>query len=138
MNLYTSRWQNREVEHLDLMPVGISRGVPKFPVRYRYRRIGELEPDGWMFSIKSDARFEEVYRRKLERFGAERIAELLRRVSDEEGGADLALLCYENVHAGEVCHRRMFARWWQERTGQHIEELRGKDERRRAAQEALF
>jgi hypothetical protein len=76
-----------------------------------------------MLGIKSDERFEKVYVAQLERLGVERIADLLQAISDEEGGKDLALLCYEDVHAREVCHRRMFARWWTEQTGQEVPEL---------------
>lgn len=123
MKLWTSRWQNLGLETSDLLAVGISRGAPRFPVRYRYRRLMELAPDGWMLGVDDDARFERAYTRKLDKIGADRIGELLRAISDEEGGADLALLCYEDTHAGQVCHRRMFAEWWEARTGQAMEEL---------------
>ncbi len=123
VGLYTSRWQNGELGRLPVVAVGISRGVPKFPVRYRYRRLMELAPDGWMLSIESDERFEKVYVAKLERLRVERISDLLKALSDEVGGKALALLCYEDVHAGQVCHRRMFAQWWQTRTGQEVAEL---------------
>jgi rubrerythrin len=83
----------------------------------------ELAPAGWMLGIKSDERFEKLYVAQLERLGVERISDLLQAISDEEGGKDLALLCYEDVHAREVCHRRMFARWWTEQTGQEVPEL---------------
>jgi hypothetical protein len=35
------------------------------------------------------------------------------------------LLCFEDVHRdGEgACHRRTFARWWEEQTGEVVEEL---------------
>ena len=121
MKLYTSRWQNRALETAPFVAVGISRGVPRFPVRYRYRRFPDLYPDGWMFGIEDGARFERAYTRKLDRIGADRIGAALKKISDEEGGADLCLLCYEKDPA--ECHRSMFARWWQTRTGQAVEEL---------------
>jgi hypothetical protein len=38
----------------------------------------------------------------------------------------LALLCYEDLsEPGTFCHRRMFAEWWSERTGEKVEELGG-------------
>jgi hypothetical protein len=61
LRLYTSRWQNRALEKLDVVPVGISRGTPRFPVGYRYRRLPDLYPDRWMFGIEDDARFNEAY-----------------------------------------------------------------------------
>jgi hypothetical protein len=35
--------------------------------------------------------------------------------------AGLVLLCYEPV--GEPCHRHLFSRWLEEKTGQHVPEL---------------
>jgi len=47
-------------------------------------------------------------------------------VSAAHGGRGLVLLCFEDVEAlGEgSCHRRMFARWWEARTAQRVDELR--------------
>ena len=70
-----------------------------------------------------------------------RIATVFEEIGDEEGGEVLALLCFEDVHAGEVCHRHMFADSWEERTGEEVRELNywptGQDSRR-AAQPRLF
>jgi hypothetical protein len=70
----------------------------------------------------------------------DRIAAVLKVISDEEGGEALALLCFEDVHAGQVCHRRMFAQWWEERTGQRVEELQFSvsSRNRQDAQSKLF
>lgn len=137
VKLWTSRWQSTDLASMDVVPVGISRGVPRFPVRYRYRRLMELAPDGWMFGIENDERFEKVYVAKLERLGVDRIGSQLEGISAEEGGKALALLCFE---AGpENCHRGTFAAWWTARTGEAVEELRcGASQYRRAAQESLF
>jgi hypothetical protein len=121
VKLYTSRWQNRALETAPVVAVGISRGTPRFGVGYRYRRLMELAPDGWMLSIENDARFKRVYVAKLERLGIDRIGGLLRTISDEEGGKALALLCYEPDVAD--CHRGTFARWWEQQTGQEVPEL---------------
>ena len=124
MKLYTSRWQNRALETAPVVAVGISRGTPRFRVGYRYRTMPDLYPDGWMFGIEDDAKFEEVYVKKLERLGVDRIMEGLTKISVEEGGKDLCLLCFEDLtKPGEVCHRRMFADWWTERTGKDVPEL---------------
>ena len=138
MKLYTSRWQNRALETAPVVAVGISRGTPRFPVRYRYRRLPDLYPDGWMFGIEDDARFNEAYRKKLDRLGADRIAEGLARISREEGGADLALLCYE-ADPGQ-CHRSAFAAWWFQQTGEVVEELEpcGRSRKGQDAQGRLF
>ena len=121
VELFTRRWQNRALETAPVVAVGISRGAPKFRVGYRYRRLPDLYPDGWMFGIEDDTRFNEAYRRKLERLGVERIAAQLERISEEESRRPLALLCFEANPA--QCHRSAFAEWWEERTGQEVPEL---------------
>jgi len=126
VELYTSRWQNGELARLPVVPVGISRGVPRFSVRYRYRRLPDLYPDSWMFSIEDDDRFNEVYRKKLDRLGVDRIAEGLERISREEGGRPLVLLCYER-QPGQ-CHRSAFSSWWFDKTGQEVPELKNCDQ----------
>lgn len=139
MRLWTSRWQNRALETAPVVAVGISRGTPKFRVGYRYRTLPDLYPDGWMFGIEDDAKFNEAYRKKLERLGVDRIAEGLGKISDEEGGADLVLLCFE-ADPGQ-CHRSQFARWWEARTGQEVAELGrgcGPSHKRQVPQEPLF
>lgn len=123
MKLHTSRWANRGLSRLPVVPVGISRGTPRFPVPYRYRMARLRAPSRATFALRGDADFERAYLAELEEAGVDRIADLLRKISDEEDGADLALLCYEDVHAGQVCHRRMFAQWWEGKTGQRVEEL---------------
>ncbi len=138
--LYTSRWANRGLSRLPVIAVGISRGTPRFPVPYRYRLAQLLAPSRETFALKSDEAFEESYVDGLEEIGVDRITDLLTKISAEEGGRDLCLLCYEDVHAGQVCHRRMFAEWWQSRTGQEVEELRGcgTSRLRQDAQDTLF
>jgi hypothetical protein len=105
--------------------VGISRGVPTFPLDYRYVRLPILQPDGWMFSIASDDEFNHEYRKKLGRIGTRRIAAELGAISSEAGGRTLVLLCFERLEGPNDmrCHRRVFARFWEERTGQHVPEL---------------
>ncbi len=123
VNLFTSRWANRGLARLPIVPVGISWGTPKFPVPYPYRLARLLAPSRETFALRDDEAFEESYLAGLEEIGPEKIAAVLTKISDEVGGRPLALLCYEDVHAGQVCHRRMFAAWWEEQTGQVVKEL---------------
>jgi hypothetical protein len=48
MDLYTSYWQNPDLAGLDVIPVGISRGVPRGTLAkrlpYRYKRLMDLAP----------------------------------------------------------------------------------------------
>lgn len=119
--LWTSRWANGELARLPFVPVGISRGVPRWPLPFRYRVARLLAPSRATFALEDDADFEREYLRELEEAGVEKIGDLLRRLSDEGGGRPLVLLCWERDRAD--CHRRMFAEWWFEQTGQRVEEL---------------
>jgi rubrerythrin len=51
------------------------------------------------------------------------LTERFEDVSARHGGERLVLLCFEDVLAGESCHRRTFAQWWEEQTGQEVPEL---------------
>ncbi len=140
MEIYTSRWANKELAHLNVVPVGISRGIPRWPLPYRYRLLRLLAPSRETFALQDLKEFEQAYLAGLEEIGSKKIARALRKISDGHGGRPLALLCYENIHAGETCHRRMFADWWKEQTGQEVPELDGRVEikPRTLMQEMLF
>ncbi len=136
--LWTSRWANGELARLPFVPVGISRGVPRWPLPFRYRVARLLAPSRATFALEDDADFEREYLRELEEAGVEKIGDLLRRLSDEGGGQALVLLCHERDPA--ECHRSMFARWWQQQTGQVVEELQrcGPSRKGQDLQEPLF
>ncbi len=121
--LCTSRWQNEKLADLDVVPVGISRGTLRFKLPYRYRMLRLLAPSKETFALRGEKEFHKAYVAGLEEIGVERIAETLRRISYEQGGKPLSLLCYEDVHTGEDCHRRMFADWWRQQAGQDVPEL---------------
>lgn len=67
------------------------------------------------------AEFEARYVAGLEEIGAAKIAAALRSVYLENGG--LVLLCFETADVERVCHRRMFARWWEKQTGTAVPEI---------------
>ena len=123
--LFTSRWANRALAHIDVTPVGISRGTPRYPVPYRYRMARLLAPSRETFAIEDLGEFERSYVKDLERVGPDRVADLLRRIGREEGGRPLCLLCFERDPA--ECHRAMFARWFRVKTGIVVPELDVRD-----------
>jgi len=139
-DLYTSYWSNRDLAKVDMVKVSISRGQPKWPLPFRYRRAMLLAPSRETFALPSDRAFEAAYLAELEEAGVEKIGAMLRKISDEEGGKPLVLLCWEDVHAGQLCHRRMFAAWWTEQTGQQVPELQNSasSHKRQDAQGRLF
>ncbi len=130
IQVYTSRWQNKELAELRCQPVGVSRGTPRFGTGFRYRLMRELAPDGRTWSQDDEEAFRTSYVRQLEELGAEEIIGRLAQISGEVGGLPLVLLCYEKLGGsdpGNWCHRRMLSDWLEERTGLVLPELRAGD-----------
>jgi uncharacterized protein YeaO (DUF488 family) len=135
--LYTSRWANRDLAHLDVVPVGISRGVPRWRTPYRYKLLRLLAPSREAFGISEPQEFERAYKAELEKIGLERIVSELWRISEEHGGRPLVMLCWERP--GEFCHRRVLADWIEKNVGVEVPELvPGMIQADDPAQERLF
>lgn len=126
-DIATSRYQNQDaIIASGLVPVGITVGRPRFRLRYTFVHDKTLlAPDYWMLKKPEDERithFEEWYRDKLDKRALE-IAATLTGISQTHGNRGVVLLCFENVHKGERCHRTMLAKWLQEQTGRSVAEL---------------
>lgn len=120
MRLLTSRFNYRGVAAHGL-PVGIVLGFPEWPTPAERRNVDALAPLPWMRGVKGD-QFRAYYRKHLDGLGPEKIREAIRAVA---GDAEVVvLLCYEDLRKPESsCHRRMFAEWWKEKTGEEVEEV---------------
>lgn len=120
--IYTSRYSNPELKTGKYTVVGISRGTPRFALGYELAgKQYELAPDRSMWD-KPGHIFRKMYFAKMDRLGAKAINNILERY--ERLGKDVVLVCYEDIRVeGEECHRRDFADWWKETTGELIEEL---------------
>jgi hypothetical protein len=77
-------------------------------------------PYGRLFKLEGDD-FDVAFREHLDGIGVERIRERFEAVY-ALNGLPLLLLCFENVNAGQRCHRRTFADWFREHTGEYIAE----------------
>lgn len=121
--IYTSRYSNPELSTGSYTVVGITRGAPKFKLRYDLAgNIMEIAPPGYLFNEYDRSRFTRAYFTNIDRTGVARIRSILDRYLAQ--GKDIVLCCYEDVtKPGEWCHRLVFAEWWKARTGQTIEEL---------------
>lgn len=110
---------------MGLVPVGITVGEPHMRLGYQLRhRVRVLAPTGKLFSINVKSLFATLYIERLNNIGLESIRRELEGISEENGGKDLVLLCFEDVHKpGEWCHRQIFAKWWEEETGERVDEL---------------
>ena len=127
LQLATSRYQNYgTLEASGLVPVRITRGAPRWKLPYRLgASVSILAPTREVFAIEDPFEFDRAYRAQLAAIGVPEIYEQLDRISREAGGRGLVLLCFEDVQIlGELsCHRRTFARWWEESTDQVVPEL---------------
>lgn len=121
--IYTSRYQNPELATGRYTVVGITRGKPKFPLKYELAgNIIEIAPPGYLFNEYDRGRFTPRYFQHMDRQGARKIAHILDQY--ERLGKDVVLCCFEDVRKpNEWCHRLVFAEWWRSRTGEDIPEL---------------
>jgi len=127
--LYTSRYQNRAlIVESGLAPVRTTLGPPRFPTGYDLQGdLKVLAPSRSIFHLEGTA-FDRAYREQMDATGVDVIRAEIARVHEKTPASGLVLLCFEDVERlGELsCHRRCFAHWWQEQTGQAIPEL-GRD-----------
>jgi hypothetical protein len=130
MELYTSHWRNEDIAGLDVVAVGISRGTPRGRLAerlpYRYKRLTDLAPPGelferWKAGTVSPDEYARAYHGYLDSLGPDEVTDQLEKKRAEHGGKPLVLLCW--CPPGEFCHRRLWADWWFEKTGQEVPEL---------------
>jgi len=101
-----------------------SIGRPRFPISYELtEEVGPLKPWGLFGKDLSDDEFGPAYRERLEKVGIDKLQRVFQAISRKCDGRRLVLLCFEDVLAGQSCHRRAFADWWTERTGHLVPEL---------------
>jgi hypothetical protein len=80
-----------------------------------------LAPDDETWMLRGDQEgFKRSYLRQLEEIGAE---EIIAHLAEIGNGLPVVMLCWEDVHAGQVCHRRYVAEFIEDRTGIVVPEL---------------
>ncbi len=123
VQIATSRyWSKALHEASGLVPLGHTVGAPKFGAP-QAGNIGMLAPHGLMSRELSDRQFTKLYRQRLDQFGVEKIEAVLAAIAAAYDAPGVVLCCFEDVNAGEFCHRRVLAKWWQEQTGDQVPEL---------------
>ena len=104
--------------------VAISKGVPEW---YRGRVYEKLVPPWWMVNMSDEEEYEKSYRRVV-------LSKLDPKEVFEELGEDAILLCWEtskDIASGKIfCHRRIVARWLEEKLGVIVEEAQSTNEQR--------
>jgi hypothetical protein len=99
--------------------VQISSARPKFPVGYSIAaEIRALMPRG-LLGLRGP-KFERAYLERLDRIGVGELRAQFERIAREQGDP-LVLCCFEP--AGQPCHRRTFANWWYQHTGEPVPEI---------------
>ncbi len=123
----TSYYASHAIDPARHIPVGISLGGVRWKIPYQVgSRVRELMPEQHMLrELRSDPpAFAAAYRAKLDRIGVAAIQRRLASLQSGDPGKELILLCFEHLDKpGEWCHRRVFADWWAEQTGETIPEL---------------
>lgn len=125
--LYTSRYSNKDLQHTDALKVGISAGLPRFPLKYELTaNLTQLAPGRAIFRMTDKAAFRRKYFEQLDRLGIAMVEQLIKSVWRGNGEKDLILLCYEDVtcddNSKNWCHRTYLAEWLRERLGYEVEE----------------
>ena len=132
--LFTSHWRSPLLADVDAVIVGVSRGTPRWPLPFKYRRLLNLAPGNQAWNAEDQEAFERSYLKQLEVLGTEAILADLERVAAVKPAI---LVCWEKP--GEWCHRRRIADYLHARTGIVIPELKhGMLEKRSTAQPTLF
>lgn len=106
------------------VPVRITLGAPRWTLTYALEhQVRQAAPSRAYFGSPRQE-FEAAYVRQLDEHGVELFASLFQEIAVRAGDLRLVLLCFEDLAApGQWCHRRMFAAWWQEKTGARVREL---------------
>jgi hypothetical protein len=124
LTLYTSRFGAKDlITASGLAPVRISIGHPRWKLGYELTGACKLlMPTRDMLKL-DEPTYRALYLGMLEKAGVDAIAEDLARLCPA-GAPGLVLLCFEDLtKPGEWCHRRIFADFWLEKTGEGVPEL---------------
>lgn len=112
--------------------VRISLGLPRGATHVTVPdcSIHELTPRGWYLNKAADE-YLKHFREQLDRYGVEEIGDIFEKLTGFVSGRPLILLCFERLNRNPECHRRDFADWWEEKTGEIIPELGAKPSTKR-------
>jgi hypothetical protein len=122
LTLFTNRYQAYQPPQG--VPVRITLGAPRFKLSYTLTHaVRELAPSREYFA-RPLPEFTAAYRADLDQLGPVRVAERLREIANAEKDHRLVLLCFEDLSDPQQwCHRRIFASWWKDATGDEVREL---------------
>jgi hypothetical protein len=111
------------VKESGLVPLATTVGNPKGRLGFELGgSVQPVAPHG-AFRIEDEAEFRQVYTARLDSFGVEAIGRLFAAFADAYNAEGVVVLCFCDVNGPGFCHRRVFAEWWEEKTGQEVPEL---------------
>lgn len=122
--IFTSRFSNHGIVDGEVTPVQISLGAPRFRTGYTIlARLYDLAPGrAWMNARYDD--YKKKYLAQMHEKGFSAVVDMLYEVFVENGRKPLVLLCFEDVRNPEdFCHRRIWADWYEDLTGNEVPEL---------------
>ena len=126
-SIVTGRYADWQRSHG--VPLQATVGTPKFwrgPELVDFRIAA---PWGLLDPSISDDEAERRYLARLDR-RSDAVVDRLHAIADEHQGEQLVVMCFENVHAGQVCHRRWLADWLEDRHGLVVPEVGAGDQLR--------
>ena len=114
---------NRNIDPEKHTPVRISAGNPRYPLPYVVKdKAAILAPPYRILKLNDQEEYRRIYFEQLDGHGVRKIYSVLKSLA--EPGKEIVLLCFEDIRKpGQWCHRRMFAEWWEAKTGRKVEEL---------------
>lgn len=107
----------------EVVPVRGSMFEPVVPLPYELEVAPSILPVPSPDTLGEWHPLRAAYWRQLDRTGLETVAAELREISERHGGKPLAICDYEDVTKGHRSPRVVFARWWQEATGEAVVEM---------------
>lgn len=103
--------------------VRTSLGKPKF-FDHPFVSVNSVMPRGNMLKMGFN-QYRETYMSLLDS-NAQAIENAMIELSEMYPNQTLVLMCFENVSKKDSwCHRTMFAKWWEDRTGVKVHEISG-------------
>jgi len=117
---YTYKMSKAEADKY--VGLAISIGKPKWKMNYEMVEFGLLAPWGIMNKYEEENEYREHYIKRLERIGIGRIKNNIERIQKRYPDKEILFLCWEDLNKS-FCHRRMFAEWYESKTGIKIPEL---------------
>jgi hypothetical protein len=118
--LLTGRYQSWKPG--DGVPVRSTVGYPKFWRHGPLLHAIGITPYGVFGKGLDHDTARAAYRQRLDLHAGAILSDLA-EIARTHRGQPVVVLCFEDVHAGQICHRRWFAEWFEERYGIAVDEL---------------